>query len=363
MIEIASVLSAIASKWTILVAILFFGIIIMVHEGGHFAFAKLFKVKVNEFSLGMGPKIISRKKGDTAYSWRLFPIGGYVAMEGEDGDSEDDNSFAKKPCWQRIIIVAAGAFINILLGLIIVAIMLSTSSDALSGTSKVNFFYKTASSSSAQTEQTANMYGLKTGDTIKKVDGKNVLYYEDVYYLIQRDTNSDGKVDITVNRDGKVQVISGVKTDVINNMVMVGVNRSFVSVVKDTFKESACIIRMVWLSLFDLVTGKYSVKDLSGPIGVVDYVSKAAQASQKSTDFTPLLKMMALITINIGLFNLLPIPALDGGRIFFLLVELIRRKQINQKHEALVHAIGMVLLLVFMVLISAKDIWTLITGG
>ena len=145
-------------------------------------------------------------------------------------------------------------------------------------------------------------------------------------------------------------------------VVIVGVDKTFGTVFKDTFKQSASICRMVWLSLFDMITGKYSIKDVSGPVGVVDFMSDAAQESVKTADYTGLLTMMALITINIGLFNLLPVPALDGGRLLFLFIELIRRKPINQKYEALVHGIGMVLLLLFMVAITFKDIYTLIVN-
>lgn len=366
-----AVLSWIASKWTILVAILFFGIIIMVHETGHFAFAKLFKVKVNEFSLGMGPKILSKKKGETAYSWRLFPIGGFVSMEGEDEASDDERAFNNKPCWQRIIIVAAGAVINILIGLIIIGVLLTVNaykksgseSDRLSGTNTVNYFVTQSETDPGKFENVKELGGLKAGDTFKKIDGKKVFYYEDIYYLSSRDFDGDGKFSATVLRDGKKIEVEGISTDVINNMIIVGVNTTPLTIIKDTFKESVTICRMVYLSLFDMVTGKYSVKDISGPIGVVDYVSQTAEASQKAKDFSPLFKMMALITINIGLFNLLPIPALDGGRLLFLLIELIRRKPINPKYEAAIHGVGLVLLILFMIAISFKDIWMLITGG
>lgn len=367
-----AVLSWIASKWTILVAILFFGIIIMVHETGHFAFAKLFGVKVNEFSLGMGPKIISKKKGETAYSWRLFPIGGFVSMEGEDEASDDERAFNNKPCWQRIIIVAAGAIINILIGLIIIAVLLTVNgykksgseSDRLSGTNTINYFISQSQSAEQGGEVIRECGGLKSGDTFKKIDGKTVFYYEDIYYLSSRDFDGDGKCTVTVLRDGEKVEIEGVSTDIINsNMIIVGVDTTPLTIIKDTFKESVTICRMVYLSLFDMITGKYSVKDVSGPIGVVDYVSQTAEASKEAQDFSPLFKMMALITINIGLFNLLPVPALDGGRLLFLLIELIRRKPINPKYEAAIHGAGLALLLAFMVAISFKDIWMLIKGG
>ncbi len=343
-------LSFLASKWTVLVAIIFFGIIVMVHELGHFTFAKLFKVKVNEFSMGMGPKLISRKKGDTQYSWRLLPIGGFVSMEGEDEDSEDERAFNKKPCWQRIVIVVAGALVNILLGLILVAVTLSIS-DGLAGTNRIHSF-------AVGEERLAEYNGLKAQDEVVEIGGKRVLYYTDVPYLLSR---TDGKADITVIRDGEKLNLTDVEISS-SQVVIVGVDKTVGTVFKDTFKQSASICRMVWLSLFDLVTGKYSVKDVSGPVGVVDFVSDAAQESVKTSDYTGLLTMMALITINIGLFNLLPVPALDGGRLLFLFIELVRRKPVNPKYESLVHGIGMVLLLLFMAAITFKDIYTLIVS-
>lgn len=343
----AEFLSFIASKWTILVAILFFGVVVMVHELGHFTFAKLFKVKVNEFSMGMGPKLFGKKKGDTQYSVRLLPIGGFVSMEGEDEDSEDERAFNKKPCWQRIVIVVAGALVNIFLGLILVAVTL-TISDGYAGTNYIHSFR-------VESQQVAEYNGLKSKDKVLKIDGRNVLYYTDVAYLLSR---TDGKTDMTIERDGEKIELTDVELAP-SQVVILGIDKTVGTVFKDTFRQSASICRMVWLSLFDLITGKYSVKDVSGPIGVVDFVSDAAQESVKTADYTGLLTMMALITINIGIFNLLPVPALDGGRLLFLFIELIRRKPINQKYEAWVHGIGMVLLLLFMLLISFKDIYTL----
>lgn len=346
----AEFLSFIASKWTVLIAILFFGIIVMVHELGHFTFAKLFKVKVNEFSMGMGPKLFGKKKGDTQYSVRLFPIGGFVSMEGEDEDSEDERAFNNKPCWQRIVIVVAGALVNILLGLIIVALTLSIS-DGLAGTNSIHSF-------NVDSERVAEYNGLKSQDEIIKIDGKQVLFYTDIGYLLSR---TDGTADFVVKRGGEKIELTDVEISPYQ-ITILGVDKTVGSVFKDTFRQSASICRMVWLSLFDMVTGKYSIKDVSGPVGVIDFVSDAAQESVKTTDFTGLFTMMALITINIGLFNLLPIPALDGGRLLFLFIELIRRKPINQKYESLVHGIGMAILLLFMVAITFKDIYTLIVN-
>ena len=270
-------------------------------------------------------------------------------MEGEDSESEDSRAFNNKPCWQRIIIVVAGAMVNIILGLIIVAVMLSITS-GLSGTNYVNFF-------TVNEKKTEEYNGLKAKDKILKIDGKRVYYYTDVYYLLGRDEGSTS--DILVERDNKRILLNDVEMPY-SAITMVGVDKTVGTVFKDTFKDSVSICRMIWLSLFDLITGKYSVRDISGPVGVVNYVSDAAQASAKSADYTGLLSIMALITINIGIFNLLPIPALDGGRLLFLLIELVRRKPLNRKYESLINGIGLAVLMLLMLAITFKDIYSLI---
>ncbi|MDD6021182.1 MAG: M50 family metallopeptidase [Oscillospiraceae bacterium] len=344
--------------WPIIIAILFFGLIILIHEFGHFIFAKLFKVKVNEFALGMGPTLFKIQGKETKYAVRLFPIGGFVSMEGEDEESEDEGSFSKKPVWQRMIIVIAGATFNLILGLIICCIILGTSE--LISTTQIYGFDENAVSS---------QYGLETGDKIVRIDGKRVYSSYDLSFLMQR--SKDGVFDFVVERDGKKVELDGVKfatteTDgrmtIIYDFIVVGIEPSFGNVVKYSFGEAASISRIVYLSLFDLITGQYGLSDLSGPVGTVQIIAEVAQDSVKHYDFNSLLTIMALITINIGLFNLLPIPALDGGRFFFMLIELIFRKPVPAKYENLIHAAGLVLLLIFMAVVSFSDIWKLIQG-
>ncbi|MBQ3150916.1 MAG: site-2 protease family protein [Clostridia bacterium] len=344
--------------WPILFAIFFFGVIIMSHELGHFTFAKLFKVKVNKFAIGMGPKLFKKKKGDTEYSLRLFPIGGFVAMEGEDDDSEDEGAFSKKKVWQRIIIVAAGAIVNLILGLLIVIFMLTQ--ENLIGTPRVNQFYE---------EATTVNYGLQEGDIIKEINGRKVFSSYDLSFLLSRD--KDGTVDFVVDRNGEEKALSGVRfqtaeledgtTTMVFDFSVVGIEPSFTSVIKYGFLESISIGRIVWISFFDLITGTYGFSDLSGPIGTVGYIAEITQEAVK-TDITPMLMILALISINIGIFNLLPVPALDGGRLFFLFIELIFRKPINRKYEGWIHAVGLVLLMLLMVAISFSDITKLVRG-
>lgn len=348
-----------SKAWTIAIALLFFGIIIMIHEFGHFTCAKLFKVKVNEFSIGMGPALFKKQKGETKYCIRALPIGGYVSMEGEDEDSEDEGAFNKKPVWQKMIIVAAGAIMNLILGIVIVAIMLTTSGDLI-GTNRVNEFYDTAVSCKS---------GLCEKDKIVKINGHSVWSERDLTFLMSR--SKDGVFDFVVERDGEKVNLSGVKfqteeVDGINYIIydftIVGEKAGFKNIFVNSFTQSASIVRMVWLSLFDLVTGRYGMSELSGPVGTVDIIADVTADAASSGNLDSLLLIMALITINIGIANLLPLPALDGGRLFFLLIEAIRRKPINPKYEGYVHAAGLALLLLLMVVVTFNDIVRIVKG-
>lgn len=343
--------------WPFLVAILFFGLLISIHELGHFTFAKLFKVKVNEFALGMGPAIFKKKKGDTTYALRLLPIGGFVSMEGEDEESEDENAFNRKKVWQKIIIVAAGAVMNLILGVVIVSVVLSM--EDIIGTGTIYKFYDNASS-----QQT----GLQVEDEILEIDGHRVFSDMDISFLMGR--SDDGVFDMTVRRNGKKVELKDVTfqtekdgkyTFITYDFVILGEEPTIFNVITNSFKRSASITRLVWLSLFDLVTGKYGLTDLSGPVGTVNVIADAAASAAQSKDgLITALTMMAFVSINIGIFNLLPLPALDGGRLFFLIIEGIRRKPINPKYEGYVHGAGLALLLLLMLAVTFNDIMTII---
>ncbi len=344
--------------WPILIAILFFGLIIMFHELGHFIFAKLFGVQVNEFSMGMGPTLFKRKKGETKYALRLFPIGGFVSMEGEDEDSENERAFCNKPVWQRFIIVAAGGTVNLIMGVIIVAVMLCMTD--LIGTPEIHSFHETAVSNTQ----------LQVNDKIKEINGRKVFSEYDIGFLMSRD--DDGVIDFVVEREGEKVNLNAVKFNtedrngqftIIYDFIIKGVEPGFASVAKNAVLESVSIARVVWVSLLDLVTGRYGLSDLSGPIGTVTIIADVAQnAATQQIDWTNLLMIMALIAINIGLFNLLPLPALDGGRLFFMAIEFIFRKPVPRKYEGWVHAVGLILLMLLMVVISFSDIMRLIKG-
>lgn len=349
-----------SKAWPILFALLFFGVIIMIHECGHFACAKLFKVKVNEFSLGMGPALFKRKKGDTLYAVRLFPIGGYVAMEGEDDASEDDRAFNKKPVWQKMIIVVAGALMNLILGFILMVLLLTTSTDLI-GTNTIKEFYPDAVSS---------QYGLQAGDRFVEIDGHHVWSELDLSFLMSR--SQDGVFDFVVERNGEKVTLNDVYfateqqngiTLIQYDFIIIGEQPGFLNIVKNAFTQSASIVRMVWLSVFDLVTGRYGMSELAGPVGTVDIIADVTAQAVSSGSLTNLLTIMAFITINVGVANLLPLPALDGGRFLFLAIEAVRRKPVNPKYEGYVHAAGLALLLLLMVVVTYNDIARIVHGA
>lgn len=341
--------------WPILIAILFFGLMIFIHELGHFTVAKLSGIRVNEFAIGMGPKLLSFGKGETTYSLRLIPMGGYVQMEGEDEASEDERAFNKKPVWKRFLVVLAGAVMNILLGLVLVAILI-TQQD-LVGTTQIAGFYENASSQAS---------GLQAGDVITHINGTSVWSDRDISFLMARD--KDGVIEFTVERDGKTVDLKNVQfatqqvegqTVITFDFVIIGEPHTVWNVLKTSLLETASMARLVWLSLFDLVTGRFGLSDLAGPVGTVSVIAEATT----SGGFLNALSLMAFITVNIGVFNLLPIPGLDGGRLLFLVIEGIRRKPVNPKREGMIHAIGLVLMFALIAVVTFNDILRLIRGG
>ncbi len=339
--------------WPYLLAIFLFGVLIGIHEFGHFFFAKLFKVRVNEFSIGMGPKIISKKKGDTAYSLRLLPIGGFVSMEGEDEDSDDENAFNKKPVWQRFIIIAAGAILNLILGVIVVAICLGFSD--LVGTTTVAKFSENSVS---------NKHGLQVEDQILKINNDNIYSYRGISFNLLRD--EDNKVDVLVKRAGEKVLLEDVqfaltnvngKNYVSQDFKLYGLEPSVLNVLGTAVGESASIVQMVRLSLVDLVSMKYGLEDISGPIGTVSAVAESTTQSIGFRDkILTALNFLSMITINVGLVNLIPFPALDGGRLLLLIVEKIRRKPLPAKVEMGINTAGLVILLGFMAVVTFSDI-------
>ena len=353
MVTISAFLNAWNNVWPYLVAIALFLVLIIIHEFGHFIAAKLLGVKVNEFAVGFGPKLFSKQGKETKYSVNLIPLGGYCAMEGEDEDSGDNRAFCNKKPWRRFIIIAMGAIFNLILGLVIVAITLAPQ-EAFNSTVVAEFKENAVSSES----------GLMVNDKITEVDGRRIFSTYDLSYAF---TNvKDGKIDITVIRDGKRVELKDVafnssEEDGISylevDFYVYGIKKTVGSYIEQTFATAASYCAVVWRSLIDIIGGKYGISAVSGPVGVTAAIGSAAKVSLAN-----LLPIMAIITINLGLFNLLPIPALDGGRLLFIIIEMIFRKPVPQKYEAAVHAAGFAVLIAFMLFITAKDIWSLITG-
>ncbi len=328
---------------------------IFFHELGHFATAKWAGVRVNEFSIGMGPKIISKTVGETAYSLRLLPIGGFVAMEGEDEESDDERCFMSCPVWKRIIITSAGAIMNLILGLVVIFIL--TCGQSLLGTTTVANF----------TEGSSSANYLEIGDRILAVNGEKSGCDYDIVYSLIRDT--DGIVSMDVLRDGEKvhleevvfntrEIKEGMNSIVLDFSIL-GEEATFFGRIGYSLRWTWSLVKLVWHSLGDIISGEFGISQLSGPIGVTETISNAVQ----TTNYKSILLILAIVTVNLGVFNLIPLPALDGGRIFFMIIELFRGKPVDQKIEGTIHAVGMGLLMLLMVIVAYNDIVRLITGG
>jgi regulator of sigma E protease len=452
-IKITSVLTTIA---LIFIGVLLFELIIFIHEFGHFITAKKSGIKVNEFSLGMGPKIFSFGKGETKYSLRIFPIGGFCAMEGEDEESPEHRAFNNAKVWKRMIVVIAGAVMNIILGFVLMFVVV-VQQDAYSST-EVQSFPATSFSSctglrSGDVIKEINGYGISTSmdfnypistAELKTVDGSTLeIYKEDCgnnlynmavslvqdknnklsdeqvskvnellskstneivkarskedafsvyenYYkeindvcgikdykvekIVEKETRKRYTADILVERNGEEKLLKNVQfftyTTKDNSDPQVSIDfyvkpieKTFGSVISQTFKQTISTCKMIYASLGGLLTGKFGLKDMSGPIGIASAVTTVASESLSSgfmSAVNSIIYVMMIITVNLGLFNMLPFPALDGGRFVFLIIEAIRGKSVPRKVEAIVNGIGMGLLILLMILITANDIFKLI---
>jgi len=353
---------------TIIFAILLFSILIFVHELGHFLAAKASNVQVNEFSMFMGPAIWKKQKGETLYSLRCIPIGGYCAMEGEDQDTENPRSFQKAAWWKRLGILVAGSAMNLLAGFLIVVIVNSCT------TMPIPQIAALRSGSSMSCEG-----GLQTGDLILEMNGYIIASTQDFDAALQE--NKDETVfDILVLRNGNqvmLQDVPMVPQEFPENEegaagTFYGINWStrrlnVGEVIIQSWNDCVYFAKLVWLSLGMLLSGEAGLQDMSGPVGIVSMMNDMAQASATAAGAVlNLLYFGGFIAVNLGVMNMLPIPALDGGRVFALLlttgIEKITGKKINSKVEGYIHGAGMVLLLIFMALIMFKDIFTIFKG-
>lgn len=445
----------------ILIAVLLFELIIFVHEGGHFIAAKKSGVKVNEFSLGMGPRLFGFTKGETTYSFRLFPIGGYCAMEGEDEESENPRAFNNVKIWKRMIIIVAGAFMNIVLGLILMCVTLC-SRELLPSTTVGDFGLGSYSAVTGLQEGdqivSFNGYGINTYTDFsfalytlnpKEVDGGELSVFKEncstgLFDFAQETFNTLGekatdeigrtmtaavqdaqralgkaeskdeaykvfcdccdqimkiadqeplkkfpsiKTEDTVERyrcnavvirDGEKVELKDVdlstkpnektgRPELAVDFRVNALNKNFGTVLGETFKETVSVVRMVWGGLAGLVTGRFSLKEMSGPVGltaaITDVASKSLETNGFGSAVSSIVYVMMVITINLGVINMLPFPALDGGRFLMLLIEAIFHKPIPRKVEAVINTAGLVLLLTLTAVIAVKDIWQLFNGG
>ncbi|ADU27153.1 RIP metalloprotease RseP [Ethanoligenens harbinense] len=336
----------------IVIAVIVFGVLIFLHEFGHFFTAKLCGIKVNEFAVGMGPALFKFQKGETRYSLRALPIGGFTAMEGEDGENNDPRAFVNRPVWQRIIVLVAGAFMNILTGFVIILIIIMLTNPIPSTT--VAQFADGATSSQT---------GLRAGDRILSIDGAAVHINMDI--TLGLITSNKGKVNMQVLRGGKVVDLPAVQfpmTDdgnggkvMARDFVVYAQQKTPGRVISYAFYWTIAMVKLVWVTILQMFTGRYSVKDLSGPVGVTAAMGQAASQSPSM-----LFNVVAMIAVNLGVVNLFPLPALDGGRLLFVIIEGIRRKPISRKYEGYVHLIGFALLMTLMLFVTFNDIVRLI---
>lgn len=381
---------------TAIVTIVMFLVMVSLHEFGHFIIAKSLNFKILEYAIGFGPAIFKKQKGETLYAIRVIPLGGFCKFDGEDEESDDPRSFTNQAVWKRILVVAAGGIFNIILGFIIFMIMLPSLSPML--TNEVE---------SVVAHSYIEDSGIQPGDEIVALNGKNVDFYNDIT-LYREDMSPDTENIVTIKRDGekidvpvmltKQEITIAYKdeyieyTSSINGFPevqhinysesvpkvaeKVGTEENSVQYIigftpkseEITFGniwgyawcETKFVVKLVYSSLWGLVTGKVGMDQMSGPVGIVTAVNDAV--NQANDSWLYVLNLTAILAINLGVFNLLPLPALDGGRLLFMIIELIRRKPIPPDKEGIVHAIGMLLLFALIIFVSFQDIMKLISG-
>ena len=349
----------------ILAAILVFGVLIAVHELGHFMAAKACGVRVNEFSIGMGPALWKKQKGETQYSLRLFPVGGFCAMEGEEEDSDDPTALNNQGFWAKLLIFAAGAAMNFIAGLLIILVLYA---DAQA-------FYVPVVAGFADGCPLESADGLQEGDRLLRIDGEKVYVYSDISLLMG--LNKAGAFDLQIERNGEVITLRDFTmerreyTDQ-NGKAYTGYGLYFGAEeatlgrkLSYSWNNAMDFARLVRLSLQMLVTGQAGVKDLSGPVGIVSTMTQVGeQAATTRAAVENIAYLAALIAVNLAVMNLLPLPALDGGKIFFLVINAVSmqlfKKQIPAKYENYIHFAGLILLLALMAVITFSDVWKLI---
>lgn len=366
----------------LLAALVIFGVIVLIHELGHFLAAKAMGVQVNEFAIGFGPRLFKFGKGETEYSLRLFPLGGFCAMEGEDAagggevdvskpqDVSNPRSFLNKPVWRRVIITVAGVAMNLVLGF---AILLVYCGVCTVPSSDGKAYYSDTQIAVLKEDTPSYQSGLRPGDTLVKIDGQRVFSAFDIQFLLQN--SDDGVFEMQVRRtvDGEKETVTlpavkfhreyseeSKRYTLKYDFLVRGVPQTVGSTISEAARTECSVAVTVWRTLKGMFTGQFGLNELSGPVGTVDVIGDVVEEAVKQQDWRvgwgSVLMLTALLTVNVGIFNLLPLPALDGGRLLFLIWEGITRRRVPPKYEGVVHAIGLALLLVLIVIVTFSDI-------
>lgn len=341
---------------SIIIAILIFSFIILFHEFGHFIVAKSVGVKVNEFSLGFGPRIVSFEKGETRYSWKLLPLGGSCAMEGEDEESDDDRAFGKKNVWARIAIVAAGPAANFLLALLVSIVLVGV------------FGYDPPVVYDVLDGYPAQEAGIEAGDRITEINHHHVFLYREI--SIHNQMHAGETVDITYEHEGESRTVTLVPKEE-DGGYYIGIRGGgrIKGNVFATLKYSYCEMRFqistCLQSLGALIRGRFTVRDLSGPVGITSTIGQVYEESKPDGPlyiFGNLMMIGVLLSANLGVMNLIPFPALDGGRILMLLVEVFTKRRFPEKIEGAINLVGFTLLMALMVFVMGNDIFKIVKG-
>ncbi len=339
------------TAFSILAALILLSVLVMVHELGHFLAGRALGFSILEFAIGMGPKLFSRKKGETEFSIRALPIGGMCRFEGEDQEAANERSFNAQKVWKRIIVVVAGPVMNLLFAILVSIVTLSVFGDYMPGVYEVS------------PDSPAAIAGVQTGDVITEVNGKPVKFYFQTVDMILAVETKD--MTLTVDRDGETKVLqlSGIYNEELGrNLIGVTISQERVQ-----FGVGASVGRSVNYVTATLVEtfrffgrafqGDVSSSDAAGPVAIVAIISEAVRSSGENV-----LRLLVLISASLGIMNLLPIPAMDGGRLVFMLIELVRGKPIAPEKEGMVHFVGLILLFGLMILLTYNDISNLIRG-
>ena len=327
---------------TAIAAIFVFLMVILFHEFGHFIVAKKVGIKVNEFSIGMGPKVFQKQGGETKYSIRLLPIGGYVSMEGEDESSNDPRSFNNVSAPSRIAVVAAGAIMNFILAIIVFSIVSFTVGMQTTTVEKV------------MENSPAEQIGIIAGDKIIGINNKKTKNWDSMVHEINT-ANPDEEMSVTVLRNNEEINYTLIPEVTDEDIIIIGIRpameKTFLSSIKGGFQKTGFMLKLMFQFIGMLFKGQVGTKELSGPVGVIYTIGEFAK-----NGFVDLLYLMGFISVNLGFFNLLPLPALDGSRIVFLFIEILRGKPIDPEKEGFVHFIGFVLLIGLMIIVTYQDI-------